>query len=380
MPKLHLKRTPEEEAEHRRRKERRRERRKRRREDSTYHAGTSSKRHHGDESNTTRLGEPKWASSDEDDEEQFGPQPAASGSHGHKSQYGSIEEEIEDRLFREKLFEAMGDDEMLDSVEARLNDLAHVPDRWRSSATEKGSGMGRTHRYDDDDLLMHDPALMDDEEYTEWIRAGMYRKTHAQEYAEQQRRKAAKEARRAEEKARKAEAARLEKLAEEERKMRKLERQSRRMEYARNQYKSQWTALLASTSEGDPDGLNTRALQFRDIPWPVAAAYREPKTEKRRRTEDTATGLVTSQNHDIGLDDLTVEAISSFILPVVGVADVADDVARKKERKDKLRETFLRFHPDKFEGRFMKRFAESEREKVREAIGQVSRVLNTLME
>ncbi|KAF9565610.1 hypothetical protein CPC08DRAFT_629569 [Agrocybe pediades] len=378
MPKLHLKRTPEEEAECRQRKERRRERRKRRREDSTYHAGTSSKRHHGDESSTTR--EPKWASSDEDDEEQFGPQPAASGSHGHKPQYGSIEEEIEDRLFREKLFEAMGDDEMLDSVEARLNDFAHVPDRWRSSATEKGSGMGRTHRYDDDDLLMHDPALMDDEEYAEWIRAGMYRKTHAQEYAEQRRRKAAKEARRAEEKARKAEAVRLEKLAEEERKMRKLERQSRRMEYARNQYKSQWTTLLASTSEGDADGLNTQALQFRDIPWPVAAAYREPKTENRRRTEDTATGLVTSQNHDIGLDDLTVEAISSFILPVVGVADVSDNVARKKERKDKLRETFLRFHPDKFEGRFMKRFAESEREKVREAIGQVSRVLNTLME
>jgi len=400
MPKLKLKRTPEEEREHKLRKERKRERRKRKREDTaTYQSGTSSKRYHADEQDKTR--EPKWASSDED-EPQFGPQPVPSeSSHGYNPDYDTIKAEMEEKLFREKLFDAMGEDEMLDSVEARLNDFAHVPDRWRTSTSERKTGKTKAHHYDDDDLLKLDPAYMDDEEYAEWIRAGMYRlvvtnsyyhpwfhfvlivhalfgrKTHAEEYAEKQRQKAAKEARRAEEKARKAEAARLDRLAEEERKMKKLERQSRRMEYARNEYHSRWTALLATTSESD----TTRTLEFHDIPWPIATAYREAKADTRRRTQDTADGLVTSPKPDIGIDDLTVEAISSFILPVVGVVDVeSDDATRKKERKDKLRETFLRFHPDKFEGRFMKRFPESQQGKVRDAIGQISRVLNSLMD
>jgi len=51
----------------------------------------------------------------------------------------------------------------------------------------------------------------------------------------------------------------------------------------------------------------------------------------------------------------------------------------KKLRKEKLRETFLRFHPDKFEGRLMNRVRESDRERVREAVGIVVRVLNALM-
>jgi hypothetical protein len=50
----------------------------------------------------------------------------------------------------------------------------------------------------------------------------------------------------------------------------------------------------------------------------------------------------------------------------------------KKHRKDKLRETFLRFHPDKFEGQLMSRVRESDRQRVRDAIGVVVRALNAL--
>lgn len=39
----------------------------------------------------------------------------------------------------------------------------------------------------------------------------------------------------------------------------------------------------------------------------------------------------------------------------------------------------LRFHPDKFEGRVMRRVKESDKDKVREAVGQVARALNALM-
>jgi hypothetical protein len=50
-------------------------------------------------------------------------------------------------------------------------------------------------------------------------------------------------------------------------------------------------------------------------------------------------------------------------------------------RKNRLRETLLRFHPDKFEGRVMGRVIPEgeEREKVREGVGRVVRALNELM-
>jgi len=168
--KLKLKRTPEEKEQHRLRKERRREK-KRKRESDGYNgtqAGSSSKRVHGDGPSR------KWASSDEDEME-YGPQPAASSSHIPPPQdYDALKAEIEERMFREKMFDALGDDERLDSVEARFNDFAPVPERWRTSSS--GAGLkGQARAYDDDELLKLDPRHMDEEEYAEWIRAGMYR-------------------------------------------------------------------------------------------------------------------------------------------------------------------------------------------------------------
>lgn len=213
-----------------------------------------------------------------------------------------------------------------------------------------------------------------------------YRKTHVEEYAEQQRQKAAKAARRAEEKARKAEEARLEKAAEEDRKRRKLERESRKMDTARDDYHQRWTALLTSAAENATGAERANEpspplLSFDDIPWPIAIAHPREKPEKRHRAHHRAAEDVTLARKSTSVEDLTAEAISSFLLPVVAaVAETESDmVMKKKERKDRLREAFLRFHPDKFEGRFMRRVKEDEREKVREAIGQVSRVLNSLM-
>ncbi len=264
--KLKLKRTPEEEEQRRLRKERKKER-KRKHDDQDPRSGASSKKARGQEC-TSRM---KWASSDEDDIE-IGPQPAGasdsswnippSQSYAHKPDYDALKAEIEQQRFREKMFDAMGEDERLDSVEARFNDYAQVPDRWRMDG-----GKSRQNVFEDD-FVKQDPALMDDEEYAEWIRLGMYRfvprlgfaiciadttctcrKTHAEEYAEQQRRKAAKEARRAEEKQRKADTARMEKAAEEERKQRKLESASRRLNWAREQYNTRWEILLSGASD-----------------------------------------------------------------------------------------------------------------------------------
>ncbi|KAF8161318.1 hypothetical protein B0H34DRAFT_781867 [Crassisporium funariophilum] len=373
MNKLNLKRTPEEERRHRIRKERKREQ-KRKRKDPSDEAGPSgaSKRFHAD--NLNEGIQRKWASSDEDEEE-YGPQLPKSSempdtSQAHKPDYDTLKAEIEEQMFRAKMFDAMGDDERLDAIETQFNDFAQVPDRWRTA----GAGERRGNMVENDGYLKMDPRHMDDEEYAEWIRAGMYRKTHAEEYAEQERKKAAKAARRAEEKERRAETARLEKAAEEERKRKKLERESRRWDYAREEYAARWMALLSAAGDQGSADSNMQSLTFDDIPWPIAAAHRQKPEKRRHREEDS--------RQRIGVEELTAEAIATFLLPSVGgagVGAVVPEEERKKERKDKLRETFLRFHPDKFEGRFIKRIKESERQKVREAIGQVSRVLNTLM-
>jgi len=377
--KLKLKLTPEEEAQRRLRKERKKER-KRKHDDQESRAGASSKRAREHESSSSHL---KWASSDEDEIE-IGPQSArASGStsnipppqsYAHKPDYDAMKAEIEQQRFREKMFDAMGEDERLDSVEARFNDYGEVPDRWRTDG-----GKSRQNVFEDD-FVKQDPAMMDDEEYAEWIRVGMYRKTHAEEYAEQQRRKAAKAARRAEEKARKAETARLEKAAEEERKRRKLESASRRLDWAREDYNARWEILLASaaTIDNAQSTGDIALLSFEDIPWPIATAHHRDKPEHRYHSKSRPPeSLVVRKS--INVEELTADAIASFLLPVAAAISDAERASKKKERKDKLRETFLRFHPDKFEGRFMKRIKEGEREKVRKAIGQVSRALNTLM-
>ncbi|KAF9529712.1 hypothetical protein CPB83DRAFT_789492, partial [Crepidotus variabilis] len=279
--------------------------------------------------------------------------------------YEALKAEVEDRRFREKMFDALGDDERIDGLEARLNDFAHVPEHWRSSSTAGlGKNKTRAQVYDEDEFLTMDPSTMDDEEYAEWVRIGMYRSTHAEEYAEQQRKKAERVARKAEEKARRTEAKKMEKLAEEEDKRKKGERNLLKFEHAREEYQRRWIALLASANDIQAQVMDE--LTFRDIPWPVMAAYRRPGT---RTVGDPGT---------LVLEDLSSEAISTFLLPVLG-SDLKSEEEQKKDRKERLREAILRFHPDKFEGRFMKRVTTKDQEIVRNAIRQVIGVLNSLL-
>ena len=135
-----------------------------------------------------------------------------------------------------------------------------------------------------------------------------------------------------------------------------MERESRWWDYAREEYSIRWRELLSITGEGE-------TLGFDDIPWPVAAAHRQ----KHRKRESGV-----PRRSIITVDELSAEAIAAFLLPASKEFD-------KEKRKERLRESFLRFHPDKFEGRFMKIVKEGERDRVKEAIGQVSRVLNSLM-
>ncbi|KAG2043792.1 hypothetical protein BDR03DRAFT_939929 [Suillus americanus] len=353
MAKLHLKRTPAEEAERALRKARKAAKAARKRshlsEEAGEHGESSSKRRRREEVIDSDL-----------DEEVYGPPPPPSLPSAHKPDYDTILSELEDARFREKMWDALRDDERLDAIDARFNDYAHVPDRWRANAARGGSP---------EDQADMDPRFMDDDTYAEWIRAGMWRRKHARQYEEEARMKAEKAARSARKKEMKAETARLEKAAEERRKQKKRERESQREENARAEYDRKWKVLL------DPNAQHASSLSFRDIPWPLFV----PMTHS-----DTA----LSDSSSITLEHFTATAISAFLIPISTISALAQDVGvslpthdrDKKEKKEKLRETMLRFHPDKFEGRVMRRIIETDKDRVREAVGQVARVLNTLME
>ncbi|KAF8622745.1 hypothetical protein AX15_006835 [Amanita polypyramis BW_CC] len=351
MPKLRLKRTPKEEAAHRLRKERRKERHRKRRNAGV---GPSNGKYRCADEESSR----EWASSDGDDSPNPGP---SSRPYRHKPDYDTIRVEVEERRFREKIFDAMEDDGRLDSVETQFNDYAHVPGRWRR-------GMG-VYAYEERDGITDctclDPRYMDDEEYAEWIRMGMYRLKHAKEYAEQEHQEAVRGARIAQEKAKKAHTKRLEQEAEEEHKRKRHERERRDWQFARQQYDQRWKALLFDHAANSHDG-----LQFNDIPWPILYAYK------------SGSKTPPAPNRLINVEHLTENAISKFLLPVQDSAlgslqpEPGDDA---KEKRDKLRETMLRFHPDKFEGRIMKMVAADAQASVREGIAQVVRVVNELL-
>ncbi|KAI9060446.1 hypothetical protein FKP32DRAFT_1022852 [Trametes sanguinea] len=339
--KLRMKRTPAEEAERALRKARKAARK----------AAKRSSRHMEEDDGYTTPHK-RRRTDDDDSEDEYGPRPAPSSSshRAHKPDYDQIEAEIEEMRFRDKLYEAMGDDERLDSVEASMNTYSHIPRRWR------GGGMERM----EDDLNI-DPRYMEDEDYAEWVRAGMWRKKHAAEHEEQMRRQAERKARQEREKAVREETRRLEREAEEERRKRKSARERLRAVEARQLYDARWKELLAPATTATAEG----TLRFADVPWPVMPASSSAKHGERG-------GVL--------LEDLTLEAISAFLLPPAQDAGGEESAeAAKKDRKEKLRETMLRFHPDKFEGRIMRLIRAEDKELVKEAVGIVARTLNTLL-
>ncbi|KAK1234257.1 hypothetical protein PQX77_002564 [Marasmius sp. AFHP31] len=373
MPKLHLKRTPEEEAARRLRKKEKKAEKRRRRNDSSDRY--DAKRHRT--SSTSHNGR-KWASDDEDDE--IGPHPAGPSSskdqhhsdsfyseyyaHASKPDHEAIQAELEEQRFREKLSAAFDEDEAFDSLEARFNSFAHVPRHWGGHSSKPKPN------YDSDEFLKLDPMSLDEEDYIEWVRRGMYRfvvtilplkialnrstfsKTHAHEHEEQERLKSERASKRAREKAIKTETERLEKEAFNERKRKRDEKEYRRRRQFVQVYHDRWQQLLSTQPDPVP------RIGFDDIPWPVFPAR--------------------STNLGVSLEDLSKDAISTFLFTPISTLGPEPE-NDKKDKREKLREAFLRFHPDKFESRLMHRVHQVEQEKVRTATAAVVRVLNDLM-
>ena len=185
-----------------------------------------------------------------------------------------------------------------------------------------------------------------------------YRKKHAAEHEERMRKQAEHDARNAREKAIREKARRLERAGEEERTRRRRAREKLRAVEARELYETRWKALLAPSNATSTEPL----LCLADIPWPI----HPPCTGKGH------TPL------SFRVDDLTIDAVSTFLLPS-STEDDRDPEVSRKEHRERIRDAMLRFHPDKFEGRVMPRVRDDERDAVREAVGVVARTLNTLM-
>lgn len=168
--KLRLKRTPEEQAARDLRKSQKAARNAAKKaHHSRPHSPTSS----SSRSKRRRTDNDQYVSEmDDEPHTPYHPEAPREGPSSHwqlRPDWDEIRAQVEEERFRDKLWEALGDDERLDGVEARLNSYAHVPRRWR------GGGMDRM----DDDFGI-DPRYMEDEDYAEWLRIGMWRYVYSQ--------------------------------------------------------------------------------------------------------------------------------------------------------------------------------------------------------
>lgn len=122
-----------------------------------------------------------------------------------------------------------------------------------------------------------------------------------------------------------------------------LGQQNRLVQYAWETYEARWKAM--QDGQFPPPG---QYLSLSDIPWPVVGSIR----------------LVNE------LEDGRFEG---FLL-----APGVDGVVNAKVLKQRARDAMLRFHPDRFEGRWMHQILESDRAAVKEGVGRVIRFLNEL--
>lgn len=171
MPKLNLKRTPAEEAERQWRKQRKASRKAAKGKSQTKRPSAEDSLDERDPSGSASPSHKRQRKEDTvndalyDSGEEYGPQPSTS----YKPDYEAIRAQLEEERFREKMHGALEDDIGLYGVEENLNSFAHVPDRWR----ERAPGGARGAMAEDE--AESNPHLMDDEEYAEWIRAGMWK-------------------------------------------------------------------------------------------------------------------------------------------------------------------------------------------------------------
>lgn len=180
---------------------------------------------------------------------------------------------------------------------------------------------------------------MTEEEYSSWVREGMYRLKHRDEIEAMERRRLERR-----EEDRKRQVEREKRDREEQRRIAKLEKlKSREVENDKSRQRSKWRDAVAAW-DGRAEGIG-----FADVPWPV---YSD--------------GLVR-------VPDLTLDNVKNFLYALAEDADSAHDARRKV-----LRDAIRLFHPDRF-NRVLPRVKQLDRELVMEGVELCSRLINDLL-
>ncbi|KAF8342599.1 uncharacterized protein EI90DRAFT_2987771 [Cantharellus anzutake] len=265
----------------------------------------------------------------------------ASESYEPRKTVDDLRAEAEEAYFRSKLFNAMADDERLEALEASFNSHAHTPHRWgspvASSATANDSAA--------------DINAMSDEEYAEWIRRGMWRRTHREEVEAEARKQEEKKRKKERERAARKAYGEAERRKETRRAAKRAEEKALARREAGITYQSFWSELqaraAAASSTSDQFGADPPFLTFSLIPWPVFELPEGPET-------------------------ITREAVSEFLL--------SDDHSPGRTHKQRIREALLAYHPDRFVGRYISLVEASHQKAVEEGVGRVVRILNDMLE
>jgi len=235
----------------------------------------------------------------------------------------------------------------LDSMGARMNDYSHIPRRWRG--TDEGFSAG---------LWMEDAAeemgveswRMNDDEYAEYIRAGIWRKKNEEEFKERRRKRKEREAAGERARVRLKETERLLREARIEVDQLKQDKLARFIKQVKAEYEDSWKRILDLAGDSSSDA----QLKFADVPWPVLHPHREDRTAFLQR---------------LGGEDVQIENISHVLLDF-------EDPSRTKEV---LRMNLLRYHPDKFDRRVLARVQDADKERVREIAMALVRNLNDMV-
>lgn len=231
----------------------------------------------------------------------------------------------EDRLFREKMFAALEEDEPLDALEAQYGFT--VPSRWRPGGHDYASG----------GMAKSGLEGMEEEEYCEYVRKNMWRRTHREEVAAMEARE--KETKRKERELKEAKRKAAEERREKDRKDK--EKAARHAQKERKKHRDAYVVKWATLN----DASQTSALRFSDIPWP---AY--PPNQS-----------------------FSLEAVSDFLLDHLGPDTTI--------RREALRTAIRTYHPDRFERHLIRLPEETgERAKARDIGLRVSQILNEMNE
>jgi len=144
-----------------------------------------------------------------------------------------------------------------------------------------------------------------------------------------------------------------------------------RLAEAWTRYEEKWAAL---------GSLN--AIRFGDVPWPVfTSGLLSPSPSASPYAALSAPSSSSKANLPkpiTSVEQLNTLSIASFIL--------SPHHSEGKSRKDRIKAELLRWHPDRFNGRFLEKVSEtilpggveSERERVKKCVGEVARLLSEM--